>query len=1127
MDVAWPSAEWNLRYVLSLRPGPSLGAAAQLAKIKSTGDILDDMESGVERVGRERTRELEAAHEALRRSEQLLALEVETAQRLQQVATQLITAQGTQALYEQILDTAQSLAHADFASIQMFHPERGELRLVGHRGFNAEAAKRWEWVSPSTLTTCGWALRTGGRVLVPDVRTCESMAGSKDLEGYLAAGIGAAQSLPLTSRSAALLGMVTTYWRGPHQLSASELRALEVLARVAAACIERSRAEEALRENQQRLASICDTVGDVIFHVSVEPEGRFRFVSVNAAFLRVTGLNREMVVGKTVNEVIPEPSLSMVLGKYRQAIEGKTIVLWEETSDYPCGRLTGEVSIVPVFDETGTCTYLVGSVHDITERKRAEQAISEREQQLRLAKDAAKLGIYEYDVATGTILWDTRVRELWGVGPDVPVTIDTFFSGLHPEDRPKTEALLGRALDPAGNGQYYAEYRVISRADGSERWVAASGQVFFQNGRAVHMIGTGQDISERKRAEAELRESEERFRNMADTAPVMIWVTGPDKLCTFVNRTWLNFTGRTIEEELGNGWAACVHPDDRQRNYDAFCSAFEARQKFQVESRWRRADGEYRLVLCTGVPRFESGGNFAGYIGSKIDITDLQSEKRFRQLAENIDEVFWMSDIDTQRMLYVSFALEKVWGVSCASAYQDRGWLLDTVHPEDRDRCATFLHKEKSEPAEETYRIIRPDGSVRWIHDRAFLVYDPEGKPYRVAGIAEDITVRREMEEELRQSYKMEAIGRLAGGIAHDFNNLLTVVGGYLHLVLNATPPSDPRREKLEHILSASDRASTLISQLLAFSRKQRVQPRSVNVNNLLTKMQALLRPVLGEHIHLATDLGSDLPCVKADPNQLEQVVMNLAANARDAMPKGGEFRIRTALGNERTQPGSDRDIGPCVRIQVSDTGCGMTQSVLGHAFEPFFTTKGVGKGTGLGLSTVYGLIQQNHGTIHVNSSPNLGTAFEIFLPAVPEIEDTKPSALPAASPRGSETILVAEDELDVRMLVCETLEDLGYTVLQAADGQEALQVLEQHGPIDLLLTDVIMPVMGGPELVERIRSLVPSTKVVYMSGYNDHTLAGYGLPQPETEYIQKPFTPATLAEKLRQVLSNVGGTER
>jgi signal transduction histidine kinase len=452
--------------------------------------------------------------------------------------------------------------------------------------------------------------------------------------------------------------------------------------------------------------------------------------------------------------------------------------------------------------------------------------------------------------------------------------------------------------------------------------------------------------------------------------------------------------------------------------------------------------------------------------------------------------------------------------------------LEEGVHAEDQDRVTAFLSKLESEPAEESYRIVRQDGSVRWIHDRAFLVHDPDGKPYRVAGIAEDVTAHRELEEELRQAQKMEAIGRLAGGIAHDFNNLLMVVCGYGHLVLDATPPTDPRHDKLKQILAASNRASALTSQLLAFSRKQMLQPRIVNVNNLLTSMEALLRPVMGEHIRLKVDLASDLPCVKVDPNQLEQVLINLAANARDAMPEGGELRIQTAFVDGRVGAGFGRDLGPCIHIQISDTGCGMSQDVLEHVFEPFFTTKGVGKGTGLGLSIVYGIIQQNHGTIHVSSEPGRGTTFEILLPAPLEGEEAKPATSPFESLSGTETILVAEDESGVRTFVCETLEQLGYTVLWAADGHEALRTLEQHGSIHLLLTDVIMPVMDGRELARRVSALRPGTKVVYMSGYTDDTLAFYGLPQPDTSYIQKPFTPVALAEKLRQVLSTVGGTK-
>ena len=905
------------------------------------------------------------------------------------------------------------------------------------------------------------------------------------------------------------------------QSNVAELRTS--LDRFAEANRELTASAEALRGSETKYRRLHESITDAV--LTLDMKGRI--LEFNPAFKAMLGYSAEELRSLTSLDITPERWHALESNILAEQVlpKGQSAVYEKEYRRRDGSLIAVELRTYLLRNEAEEPTGMWAIVRDITERKRDELAISEGEQRLRIAKDAARLGIYDYDVATGTILWDARVREMWGVGPDDPITIETFFAGLHPEDRAKTEKLLERALDPSGTGEYYAEYRVISRADGSTRWMAATGKVFFENGQPVHMIGTGQDISEHKHAEAELRESEARFRNMADTAPVMIWVTGPDFGCTFVNRTWLEFTGRTMEQELGFGWAACVHPEDRDRNFEVSRAAFQARQKFQIESRWRRADGEYRLVLCTGIPRFTPEGSFAGYIGSKIDITDLQSEKRFRQLAENIDQVFWMLDIATLRVLYVSPAFQKVWGVSSALLYQDRAWLVDTIHPEDQERCRAFFSKVPSEPAEETYRIIRPDGTTRWIHDRAFLVYGTDGKPYRVAGIAEDVTANRQLEEQLRQAYKMEAIGRLAGGIAHDFNNLLTVVGGYLHMVLDVTPPGDPRHDKLKYILSASNRASALTSQLLAFSRKQMVQPRPVNVNNLLTNMEALLRPVMGEHIRLTTEFGNDLPCVQVDPNQLEQVLMNLAANARDAMPKGGEFRIRTAFGNGRAPVDPRWEAAPSVRIQISDTGCGMSPNVLEHVFEPFFTTKGVGKGTGLGLSTVYGIIQQNRGTIEVSSSPGIGTTFDILLPAAPEAEDVRPSAASFESLSGSETVLVAEDEPGVRKLVCETLEQLGYKVLQAADGREALHILEEpNRSVDVLLTDVIMPVMGGPELAKQVRSLAPHTKVIYMSGYAADTLAVYGLPQPDIEYLQKPFTPAALAEKLRKVLSAAGG---
>jgi PAS domain S-box-containing protein len=498
-----------------------------------------------------------------------------------------------------------------------------------------------------------------------------------------------------------------------------------------------------------------------------------------------------------------------------------------------------------------------------------------------------------------------------------------------------------------------------------------------------------------------------------------------------------------------------------------------------------------------------------------------ESDERFRQMAESVGEIFWMLDVARKQLLYVSPAFERIWGRN-SGILDQRENLVETVHAEDRERFRAFLERNVQQACEETYRIVRPDGAVRWIHDRSFPIPGQDGKPYRVTGIAADITDQRELEEQLRQAQKMDAVGRLAGGVAHDFNNLLTVIGGYSETLLDGRAADDPQRVPLEQILKASNRAAALTSQLLAFSRKQMVRPQLINLNHLLTNMESLLRRVMGEHIRFHADLSSTLLYVTADPNQLEQVLINLAANARDAMPDGGDFRIETALVDAREGGAEGRlKDGEYACLKVSDTGIGMQPAVLEHAFEPFFTTKAVGKGTGLGLSTVYGIVQQNHGTIYVDSEPGRGTTFEIYLPADPAAQEMKESGEVTGSLRGNETILVAEDEPGVRKLVLDALMPLGYTVLSASDGYEAISILEQHAhPVHLLLTDVVMPLMGGRELAKRVESVKPGMKVIYMSGYTDDTLAFHGSPQLNNGFIQKPFTVTVLAEKVRKVLS-------
>ena len=389
--------------------------------------------------------------------------------------------------------------------------------------------------------------------------------------------------------------------------------------------------------------------------------------------------------------------------------------------------------------------------------------------------------------------------------------------------------------------------------------------------------------------------------------------------------------------------------------------------------------------------------------------------------------------------------------------------------------------------------------------------------------ITEDVTERERLEEQLRQAQKMEAVGRLAGGIAHDFNNLLTIVTGYSQLLLERLDPSDALSGSVNEIRKAADRASSLTRQLLAFSRRQVLLPQVLDLNAVVGNVEKMLRRLIGEDIELATVLDPELGRVKADPGQIEQVIMNLAVNSRDAMPQGGKLTIETAnveLDGEYLRRHVSVTPGPYVLLALSDTGCGMDEETQEHIFEPFFTTKEKGKGTGLGLATVYGIVKQSDGYIWVYSEPQRGTTFKVYLPRIADAVPAPETPEPASLPVGSETILVVEDEEAVRPLVEGVLKSRGYKVLIASGGDEALKICaDAPPPIHLLLTDVVMPKMGGVELAQRLAALHPETRVLYMSGYTDAGIIHNGLLNPSSAFLQKPFTPDDLARKVREVL--------
>jgi PAS domain S-box-containing protein len=499
-----------------------------------------------------------------------------------------------------------------------------------------------------------------------------------------------------------------------------------------------------------------------------------------------------------------------------------------------------------------------------------------------------------------------------------------------------------------------------------------------------------------------------------------------------------------------------------------------------------------------------------------------QTEKRYRDLVENARDIIYEHDL-AGNYTSTNKAGEQITGYSREEALKLN--LAQIVAPAFQEKAKEMIRRKLAGESVTAYELdlVAKDGSHVAVEVNTRLVFQ-NGTPIGVQGIARDVTERKQLEEQLRQSQKLEAIGQLAGGVAHDFNNLLTVILGYADLSLSRLPANEQLCRNLEEIKKAGERAASLTRQLLAFSRKQVLQPRVFALNTIVADLEKMLRRMIGEDIEFRTNLGAGIGNVKADPGQIEQVIMNLVVNARDAMPSGGKLTIETnnvELDETYERQHISAIAGSYVLLAVGDTGTGMDEQTRKHIFEPFFTTKESGKGTGLGLSMVYGIVKQSGGNIWVYSEPGIGTTFKIYLPRVAEpAEKYKHVAAAHHLPTATETVLLVEDAEMVRDLAKEVLETNGYRVLEATNVREALLICEQsRETIHILLTDVVMPEMSGPELVSRLVSTHPEMRVLYMSGYTEDTIVHHGVLEEGTNFIEKPFTPDLLALKVREVL--------
>ena len=765
---------------------------------------------------------------------------------------------------------------------------------------------------------------------------------------------------------------------------------------------ERERAERTLREWERRFRDLLENAQLIAIIIDLNKGISF----CNSYALSITGWTREEVIGHPAEGFVDAEYLRQL----EEAIEvspaaGGPLPLSESAMLTKDGqRRWIQWASTVLRDCAGRASGFASLGEDVTELKRlrAEAAIRESEERFRTIFQEAAVGVAQVDLEGHVTLANERYCAILGATREELVG---RTSRTHPDDIEPQAAQRGRLL--AGEiASFSTEKRYIHK-DGTVLWVRVHESLIRDHeNRPSHFIAVLEDVTERKKAEAALRESEERFRNMADTAPVIIWVSGVDKQCTFVNKGWLAFTGRTLEQELGEGWAGGVHPDDLDRCVASYYSAFDERRAFQMEYRMRSADGTYRWVRDEGVPRFASDGVFAGYIGSCVDVTDI-----------------------------------------------------------------------------------------------------------------------RRSHEEAMARQKLESVGVLAGGIAHDFNNLLGSIMADAELALADLPPGSPAGEGIARINAVALRAAEIVRELMVYAGNESAVFEPVDVSALVGEMIQLLKVSIAKGATLKVNLPTNLPAVRANAAQIRQVVLNLVTNATESLG-GADGTITIAARRTRVSRESPTEFGQrlpeadYLRLEVTDTGCGMTEEVQARIFDPFFTTKFAGRG--LGLAAVQGIVRGHGGAINVKSAPGRGTRFEILLPFLNEMapKEPHPSSPQADREAGSTvvTVLLVEDEESLRAPVSKMLRKKGYSIIEAGNGDAALDLFRAHKKdIDMVVLDMTLPGRSGPEIFSQLQIIRPDVKVVFTTAYSQETLQAALAGRGSFGFLRKPYDLADLLNLLRE----------
>ncbi len=996
---------------------------------------------------------------------------------------------------------------------------------------------------------CNRVIETGKPVTIEDAaaeagyRNNPLVTGSPHLRFYC--------GVPLRTRDGFCIGSLAVLDTRPRNFTPDQVASLKAFARVAMHSMELRRTRLALEDSLDEQGTLQRKVIEgnraleqahelLNFHLDNMPlalvqfDENLRVARWSSQSERMFGWSEEEVLGQPLDglKLIHPGDQERVTAKVSELIEGQTdasMTVVNRNQTRSGETLVCEWHNSARFDRDGRLLSVLSFATDITERKRTEKALRLSEQRYRHAAEASQAALWDFDMLTGKVTFSEVFRDMLGYEriEDMPDTLEAYMQLMHPDDRERVYREAERLVAGETGDRASAEFRLLTQS-GAYRWVQSNSKVIRDaEGKAVRRLGSTVDIHERKIAEEQLKEQAERMRGILEVAGDAIVTIDESAIIETANPATERIFGYSAREMLGRNVRMLMTESDAARHDNVLARYLETGQARIMGSpqklEARRKDGSvFPIELMVTEVQLSDRRIFTGFIR---DITHQErSRQALAEQAELLDkarDAIIVTDLDGI-VTFWNQGAERIYGWESAEM---QGVAIFERTQSSRESWTEIKQQVLDAGGwEGQVRHLRKDGRERTLQCRLTLVRDEHGQPRSILAINTDVTDKLALEEQLRQAQKLESIGQLTGGVAHDFNNLLTVILGNAELLNESLDDNPALKGLVEMTLSAAQRGAELTNQLLAFARRQTLEPRPVDLFELVTGLKPLLRRSLPEDIKIEINRDSSLWRAEIDPVQLESAVLNLALNARDAMEGGGRLSIHlsnSVLDRHYADNHPEVEPGQYIELAVTDTGAGIRPEVMRHLFEPFFTTKEKGKGTGLGLPIIYGFIKQSRGHIRVYSEEGVGTTVRMYLPKAAGDAKAGPGVIESESVTGgTERVLLVEDDPLVLDHAGRLLRQLGYQVTTASDGEQALELATAQPIFDLLLTDVIMPGrLKGPGLADEIRRIIPDIRVLFTSGYTQDVITPEVQNSDSFHLLEKPYRKADLARKLRQVL--------